>query len=136
MVPTVPGCRATTIRFGNRWAVAAYAEHLPAIGAWVFAFPVAFRVVEDFWIAAGPGFEGVSRRTLVAEELEELEELELEGDRLDVRKRFFLFRVEAAYDWEIGERYSVGAGIGFDWVDFRTGTTVALIYGVTFGIGF
>ena len=109
----------------------------PANGAWVFAFPVAFRVYEDFWVAAGPGFEGVSRRTLVEEGLEEAEiEAEGEGDRLDMRKRFLLFRVEAAYDWEIGDRYSISSGIGFDWVDFRSGTTVALIYAVTFGIGF
>ena len=123
-------------RLGDRWTVAASIEHLPEPGAWVFAFPVTFRVYEGFRLSAGPGFEGVSRRSLLEEALEEELEGEEIGDRIDGRKRFFLFRVGASYGFEIGERYSLRTGVAVDWVDALEGTVVAVVYGVSLGVGF
>jgi hypothetical protein len=48
----------------------------------------------------------------------------------------FLFRIGAAYVFEVGERYWIAPGVAYDWVNEELGTATATVYGVKFGIGF
>ena len=127
-----------------RIAVTAAVEHISEIDAWVFVFPVGFEIYKGWFVTAGPGFEGSSRRSRRIEELEE--ELE-EGHHLDEdevhaaltttgRDRFFLLRFGTGYKYELGSRYAVMAGFAFDFVFEEHETASAFVIGAKFAVGF
>jgi hypothetical protein len=106
--------------------------------------PGRIRALQGLVRAAGPGFEGTSRRRRLIEDLEE--ELE-EGHHVDEaeihaaltssgRDRFFLLRFGTGYKFEIGSRYAVMAEFAFDFVFEEHETANAFVMGAKFAVGF
>lgn len=115
-----------------RVGVSAAFEHLSQLGAWVFVFPVGFRVYEGWTVAVAPGFEHTSRRGGDGGESAH-EEPAPDDNGAD---NLFLFRVGVSYTIEVGERYSIIPGVAYDWVNEEHGTAGAWVYGAKFAIGF
>jgi hypothetical protein len=124
-------------RLTPRVGVAAAFEHLSDVGAWVFVFPVGVRVYRGLTLTAAPGFEHTSRRSEGGHEADEPGESSPEGaESNEGADNLFLFRIGAAYVFELKKRYSIAPGVAYDWVNEERGTATAIVYGVKFGIGF
>lgn len=129
-------------KLGSRVRLTALTEHLNDPGAWVFVFPVAWRLWKGLWVSAGPGFEAKSRRSLAEEEAQHGSAVEghqgelIGSDDLEGSEKLFLVRAGAYYVFELGGRYSLKTGAAVDWVDTPSGTATAVVYGVVFGVGF
>ena len=127
-----------------RIAVTAAVEHLSEIDAWVVAFPVGFAIHKGWFATVGPGFEAVSRRRLLVEELEEEFEEGHEPDAENVRgalattgsDRSFLLRFGTGYKFELGSRYALMTGFAVDFVFEEHETAKAFVFGAKFAVGF
>lgn len=127
-----------------RIAVTAAVEHISEIDAWVFVFPVGFAIYKGWFVTAGPGFEGSSRRRRLVEELEEeaAEGHHVDEDEINAalttteRDRFFLLRFGTGYKYELGSRYAVMGEFAFDFVFEEHETARAFVFGVKFAVGF
>lgn len=121
-------------KFTPRIGAAAAFEHLSHANAWVFVFPVAFRVHEGFHVSTGPGIEHLSRRSGSDEPEGHAEEDEPHGD--EGADNLFLWRAGAGYLFEFGERYIVSVGAAHDWVFEEHVTARAWLFGMKFAIAF
>jgi len=125
-------------KFTPRIGASAAFEHLSHVNAWVFVFPVAFRVHEGFHVSTGPGIEHLSRRS-GGDEAEghvgedEPHEVEVGDEGAD---NLFLWRVGAGYLFEFGGRYIISVGAAYDWVFEEHGTARAWLFGMKFAVGF
>ena len=123
-------------RLTPRLTAGAGFEHLSDVGAWVYVFPVGFRVFRGLTFSLAPGFEHISRRRGGEGERHgvapEVTTVATDGGA----DNLFLFRIGAGYAFELGERYSITAGVAYDWINEERTIETAVVYGVKLGIGF
>ncbi len=117
--------------FTERFGISGAFEYGPQPNAWVFVAPFAFKVAGELEVFAGPGIEHLSRRAHGHEE-EAQGEVSGEGGG----DNLFLFRVGVGYHIPLGERFYMLPSVALDFVNEESEVAKAVVYGVTFGLGF
>jgi hypothetical protein len=121
-------------RLADRWAVQAVVEHVNDFDAWVVIAPVGFRVVDQLWIAAGPGFETDPRRP---EEDHGGHEIAPHGDvgSLEAHEEeggpFFLWRFGVNYGIHLNEKWGLMPSFNLDLVREHGEWVEAWVFGVS-----
>jgi opacity protein-like surface antigen len=105
-------------------------EYVADAEAWLLLAPITLHPAGGLKLFGGLGLE----RKVVHES----EHGEHHGDARDERDRetLFLWRIGAGYGFEFAERYSLGPTVSFDFIRESGSWVNAVVYGVTFGIGF
>ena len=113
-------------------------EYGPDPNAWVFVAPIEVKLVGELEVFAGPGIEHLSRRNRAASERGEHGEETEHGGSEDAEgaDNLFLIRVGAGYHVPLGERFYMFPHVAVDFVNEEHEVAKAVVYGVTFGLGF
>ncbi len=114
----------------ERIGVVGTLEYLPSEDAWVVVFPVAVGIVGGLKVFGGPGMEILSRRDSAAEHGTQ------DSSSGGGAENLFLVRIGAAYIFDLGGRLSLVPNVSIDLVSEEHGWTHAVVYGVSFAIGF
>jgi hypothetical protein len=104
-------------------------EYVTDADAWLLVFPVTLHPAGGLKIFGGPGFE---RSVAEVEEHERSSEEHGEGPR----ENHLLWRIGAGYAFEFAERYAVTPAVSVDFVRESGSWARAVVYGMSFGIGF
>lgn len=118
-------------RFAGRFTLVGEFEYVSGPDSWVFAAPMAFRLVGGLRVFAGPGFE----RRPVEDEAETREPEPVAA--APTYENLFLWRVGTSYAWELSRRYVLGPSFYLDFV--RQGDdewTRAFVFGIAVGVAF
>jgi hypothetical protein len=119
-------------RLSARVALGGEIESLVNGHRWIVVTPVVFRPAAAWNVFAGPGFERADK-----ENDEEHGEVATMAEAAEPdRETRFLFRVGTGYAVEFAGRYVMTPSLSFDVVREGGGWSQALVFGVSFGVGF